>query len=120
MSRMIAYYVAHIHTFRTRVESFNPETGKVTRYRPEAVCLSGPHYFKEKAHAGPYCKQIAFANRDAGPYNWSFKVEWRGVERLRAKEDAQRGNNGHPCPRCNAMTLQGSDKDICERCSRLH
>lgn len=118
--RRILYYVCKIQTYRTRLATIDPITKKLVTYRREPVVLTGPHFFKEKTHAGPYCKQIAFANREAGPYDWTFAVQWIGTEYLRAKEDAHAATNGHECPRCHAMTLQGGLTDLCERCSRLH
>lgn len=117
IGRSYPYYAAEISIFRTRVSKLDAVTNKLIRYPREYVMTIKPVLFKEKGEAAAYVKQIAYANREAGMYDWSFAVAWVGVQNAKAMEDAGRANNGHTCPRCGRMTLQGGAQDICEGCS---
>ncbi len=117
IGRSFPYFTAAVSIFRTRIPVADLKTGKVKKYPREYMMTVKPLLFKEKTEAKGFCKQFAFANREAGMYDWEFAIDWLGVENVKAVEKADRANNGHPCPRCNRMTLQGGEKDLCEGCS---
>lgn len=71
------------------------ETGirVVRRFPREYMGRIGPVYVKDARQLDEYCRQIAYAQRNAGPYDWTFGRERLDNATVRTKEDLDRPVN---------------------------